>query len=113
MYKIGYEQTDKNLEIEIYDIIFELPRITEKLQNDIRELSKKENDISTLNESIDLLLGAGAVNKINKKRINDGYRELDLINITEIISFIGSITAKEIIKSKNRMRQNVPNKKHK
>lgn len=98
MYKLGYKDTDRELEIEIYGLTFKLPRINKKLQDDIKELEEKKEDINSLNESINLLLGENAVDKINKKRINDGYKELDILNIMQIISFIGQVIGKELVK---------------
>ncbi len=106
MYKLGYKDTDRELEIEIYGLTFKLPKINKKLQDDINELEKEKEDINSLNKSINLLLGEGAIDKINAQRVKDGYEELDLLNITQIIGFIGSIIGKEIIKIRNENKQN-------
>lgn len=71
--KIGYENTDKKIEIEIYGLKFEIKNV-EKLE-EYKEID--DNDLETLKEILNILLGDDAVEKINKKRKEDGYKEID------------------------------------
>lgn len=70
----GYEDTDKKLEIELYGLVFEINNFesVEKLENINR------SDMSSIEAQIDKILGNGAVEKINRKRNQDGYRNMDI-----------------------------------
>ena len=97
--KFGYEDTDKKIEIDLYDIVFEI-----KLDNKKIEELKKEKDEISLEEMeryIDDILGENAVKKINDKRKLDGYKEIDENVALQIFmcifqaysnSYIGNIT---------------------
>ena len=71
--KIGYENTDKKIEIEIYGLKFEIKNV-EKLE-EYKEID--DNDLESLKEILNILLGDDAVEKINKKRKEDGYEEIN------------------------------------
>lgn len=70
----GYEDTDKKLEVELYGLVFEVNSFEsiEKLENIDR------NNINSIEAQIDRILGNGAVEKINRKRNQDGYRNMDI-----------------------------------
>ena len=72
--KFGYEDTDKKIEIELYGIVFEINNLDniEELKN----LDKKDSNI--IEVQLEKILGEGSIEKINEKRRNDGYKELDL-----------------------------------
>lgn len=74
VYKIGYEDTDKKIEVDIYGLIFEVKN-TDKI-DEIQREGKKDKEI--LEEQIELLLGKGSIEKINKKRIEDGHDEVSI-----------------------------------
>ena len=79
---IGYEQTELDkMEIDIYGIRFEINRekILEKDVNNVSNDPEKE-----LYE----VLGAGAVEKINNKRIADGYKKMTIDVAVKILSFV-------------------------
>lgn len=70
----GYEDTDKNIEIELYGLVFEINDI-----GSIKEFKDLENeDENVIEAQIEKILGEGAVEKINRKREKDGYKKLDL-----------------------------------
>lgn len=73
--KFDYKDTDKKIEIELYGIIFEI-RINSKK---IEELTKIKDEISLeeMEKYLDEILGENAVYKINEKRKQDGYKEID------------------------------------
>ena len=114
----GYEDTDKKIEIELYGIIFEI-RNFESIEN---LSSMDKNSKSAVEEYIEKILGEGSIEKINRKRASDGYKELDLdieLNILACImeaykkvtanNFLGRITraVEEIDQStKNKLTQN-------
>lgn len=71
--KLGYENTDKKIEIEIYGLKFEI--------NNVEKMKEYENieddDLNGLEEIIEILLGKGAIKKLNDQRKKDGYKEID------------------------------------
>lgn len=97
--KFSYEDTDKKIEIDLYDIIFEIKldnKKIEELENVKDEISLKEMEMH-----IDEILGENAVKKINEKRKKDGYKEIDENVAVQIFmcifkaysdSYIGNIT---------------------
>jgi hypothetical protein len=76
---IGYEDTDKKIEIDIYGIRFEINK--EYLEN------KKDGEPYAENE-LDKILGTGAIEKLNKKRMSDGYDKMTVSVEMEIYGFI-------------------------
>ena len=71
--RIGYENTDKKPEIEIYGLKFEIKNVDK-----IKEYENVEdNDLNGLEKMIESLIGEGSINKINEKREKDGYSKID------------------------------------
>ena len=71
--RIGYENTDKKIEIEIYGLKFEIKNVER-----IKEFENVEDDdLSGLEKMIETLIGEGSVNKLNEQRKKDGYEEID------------------------------------
>ena len=71
--RIGYENTDKKIEIEIYGLKFEIKNVDK-----IREYEDiKEDDLNGLEKMIENLIWEGYINKINEKREKDGYGKID------------------------------------
>ena len=81
--KLNYEDTDRKIELEIYGLIFEVKKEIEDI--DAKEL-KEQNKIN-ISEIIDKIFGNGATDKINKKRIQDGYEVMDTQVALTIISY--------------------------
>lgn len=113
--KFGYKDTDKKIEIELYGIIFEI-RINSKK---IEELTKIKDEISLeeMEKYLDEILGENAVYKINEKRKQDGYKEIDDNIAVQIFmcifqaysdSYIGNIT--NYVDNSNRKLENGFNK---
>ena len=71
--KIGYENTDKKIEIEIYGLTFEIKNV-EKLK-EYEEV--EDNDLNGLEKMIETVLGDGAIEKLNEQREKDGYSKID------------------------------------
>lgn len=70
----GYEDTDSKIEIDLYGIVFEINNL-----DSIAELKNidQENE-NVIEAQLEKILGKGAIEKINRKRASDGYKELDL-----------------------------------
>ncbi len=74
----GYEDTDKIIEIELYGLVFKIENI-DSLIKDLKEIENLDkNDNNVIEAQIENFLGNGAIEKINNKRISDGYKKLDL-----------------------------------
>ncbi len=70
----GYEDTDKKIEVDFYGLVFEINNL-----DSIGELKKLDQDNEDVIEAqLEKILGKGAIEKINRKRVSDGYKELDL-----------------------------------
>lgn len=81
MVRIDYKDTEKKLEVEIYGLRFELN--SKELENiDTKEI----ND--NLDEIIKKVLGEDAIEKINAKRKEDGYEEMDTQVKLTIVTFL-------------------------
>lgn len=89
-YSFGYEDLDKNVEVEIFGLKFEID------VNEIEEMGKNGSANLSLDEQIDRCLGNGAFEKINKKRLQDGYDELNAIGKTKVLGYIMEVYTKEL-----------------
>ena len=82
-FNLNYEDTEKSVELEIYGLKFEIDNINlEKLQNVDRK------DKSAVDEILKIVLGNDCIDRINKKRKEDGYNELNLKIELKILGFI-------------------------
>lgn len=72
--KFGYEDTDKRIEIDLYGLVFEINNLDslEKLE------SLDKEDSNAIEAQLEKILGEGSIEKINNKRVNDGYKKLSL-----------------------------------
>lgn len=71
----GYQDTDKKIEIELYGLVFEI----KNLSNDkIEEFRNFDGNLSEVEKQIEEILGNGTIEKINNKRIADGYDKMGL-----------------------------------
>ena len=79
---VGYEDTDEKVEIYIYGLKFEINK--EKiLEKDIENI-----EVSNIEEDMNDVLGDGAVEKINNKRILDGYTKMTIDVELKILSYV-------------------------
>lgn len=71
----SYKDTDKKIEVSLYDLVFEINK--EKIiDKDIDDVNKRsENEVEN---EIKELIGEDSIDKINKKRISDGYNSMTL-----------------------------------
>ena len=82
-FNLNYEDTEKSVELEIYGLKFEIDNINlEKLQNVDRK------DKNAVDEILKIVLGNDCIDRINKKRKEDGYNELNLKIELKILGFI-------------------------
>lgn len=82
-FNLNYEDTEKSVELEIYGLKFEIDSINlEKLQNVDRK------DKNAVDEILKIVLGNDCIDRINKKRKEDGYNELNLKIELKILGFI-------------------------
>lgn len=84
--KIGYNFTDRKIKVSVYGLEFEVNKSIEEY--DVNTIMKGKNE-KQLDVIIDDLLGNGALTKINKKRVQDGYKEANLeVKITIIAGVV-------------------------
>lgn len=90
--KFGYEDTDKSIEIDLYGLVFEINNL-----DSIEELEKLDrNDSNVIESQLEKILGEGAIEKINAKRVSDGYKKLDLNIELNILGCIFETYAKSM-----------------
>lgn len=88
----GYEDTDKKIEVELYGLVFEISNL-----ENVEELeSIDRSNVNEVEAQLEKILGYGAVEKINNKRLNDGYKKLDLSIELNILGCIFEAYAKSI-----------------
>lgn len=91
----GYEDTDKSIEIELYGLVFEINDL-----DNIKELeSLDKNNNNAIETQFEKILGKGAIDKINKKRVSDGYKKLDLNIELGILGCVFEAYAKGIMEN--------------
>ena len=91
----GYEDTDKKIEVDFYGLVFEINNL-----DSIGELKKLDQDNEDVVEAqLEKILGKGAMEKINRKRVSDGYKELDLNIELNMLGCIFEAYAKETTNS--------------
>lgn len=91
----GYEDTDKKIEVDFYGLTFEINNL-----DGIGELKKLDQDNEDVVEAqLEKILGKGAIEKINRKRVSDGYKELDLNIELNMLGCIFEAYAKETTNS--------------
>lgn len=93
--RIGYETTDRKVIVEIYGLDFEVNKTIEEYDVNTIVKDKKEKDLDYI---IADLLGTNALQKINKKRVGDGYKEADLEVKITIISAVVQYYIQELTK---------------
>ena len=97
MYKIDYEQTDKKIIVDIYGLEFEVKKLDNKILNDLQNIKDEEfENFEELYKYIDLLLGEGASEKINAKRKQDGYEDMNYETILAIVELVFKVQEDKI-----------------
>ncbi len=88
--KFGYEDTDKSIEIDLYGIIFKIENLNSL--EELESLDKKDSNV--IEAQLEKILGEGSIEKINNKRVSDGYKKLDLVIELNILGCIFETYAK-------------------
>ena len=96
MLRIDYKDTEKKLKVVIYGIEFDLN------SNELENIDT-ENINDNLDEIITKVLGEDAIEKINNKRKEDGYSEMDTQVKLTIITFLVETYVNASIKPINNM----------
>ena len=73
--KFGYEDTDKKIKVELYGLIFEINK--EKILDKNTDILNSDNE-NAIRDEIKEIIGEDSIEKINKKRKEDGYNEMTL-----------------------------------
>lgn len=92
----GYQDTDKKIEIELYGLVFEIKNLSNEKIEEFRNIN---NDLSKIERQIEDILGNGSVEKINNKRIADGYDKMSLEVEVNILGCIFETYAKAMTNS--------------
>ena len=92
----GYQDTDKKIEIELYGLVFEIKNLSNEKIEELRNLDSNLNEVE---RQIEEILGNGAVEKINNKRIADGYDKMTLEVEVNILGCIFETYAKAMTNS--------------
>lgn len=82
--KFGYEDTDKKIEIELYGLVFEISNL-ENIK-EIKDINRE--DVNVVEAQLEKVLGKGSIEKINTRRLKDGYGKLSLANELNIFGCI-------------------------
>lgn len=84
MIRLDYKDTDKKLEVEIYGLKFNIN--SKEIENiDTKDINEKNDK---LDEMIKKVLGEEAIEKINNKRKEDGYEEMDTQVKLTVVMFL-------------------------
>lgn len=70
----GYEDTDQKIEVDIYGLVFEINK-KNIVDKDLNDISEEEDSIE---REIREVIGEDSIEKINNKRLKDGYDEMTL-----------------------------------
>ena len=105
--RIGFEDTDKKLEIEIYGEKFEISE--EKIGELKTDSIAEEKDIDVMEKMMDDILGAGAVEKLNKIRKDNGYEKMSISNELAIFMKLIEIYAERVLEPITEMERTYSN----
>lgn len=70
----GYEDTDQKIEVDIYGLVFEINK-KNIIDKDFNDISEEEDSIE---REIKEVIGEDSIEKINNKRLKDGYEKMTL-----------------------------------
>lgn len=70
----GYEDTDQKIEVDIYGLVFEINK-KNIVDKDLKDFNEDED---TIEREIREVIGEDSIEKINNKRLKDGYDEMTL-----------------------------------
>lgn len=93
-YKFGYEDSDKVVKVDIYGLEF---KVNDIKKEEIEEIQKNENDEEKVDRCLKQMLGEDAIEKINKKRKEDGYEEMDIKTKVGVLAFTFQVYCEELV----------------
>ncbi len=93
-YKFGYEDSDKVVKVDIYGLEF---KVNDIKKEEIEEIQKNENDEEKVDKCLKQMLGEDAIEKINKKRKEDGYEKMDIKTKVGVLAFTFQVYCEEIV----------------
>lgn len=70
----GYEDTDQKIEIELFGLVFEINK-KNIIDKDLNNINEEEDSIE---KEIREVIGQDSIEKINDKRLKDGYEKMTL-----------------------------------
>lgn len=93
-YKFGYEDSDKVVKVDIYGLEF---KVNDIKKEEIEEIQKNENDEEKVDKCLKQMLGEDAIEKINKKRKEDGYEKMDIKTKVGVLAFTFQAYCEELV----------------
>lgn len=110
MRELSYKDTERDINIKIFDLEFKISNKIEKLN--VEEIKKQaETDEKVIENIIDDILGQDATKKINEKRVSDGYEEMSLDVQTQVLNWIIQTYSEEVLRPMRRTVNNMENYK--
>ena len=110
MRELSYKDTERDINIKIFDLEFKISNKIEKLN--VEEIKKQaETDEKVIENIIDNILGQDATKKINEKRVSDGYEEMSLDVQTQVLNWIIQTYSEEVLRPMRRTVNNMENYK--
>lgn len=110
MRELSYKDTERDINIKIFDLEFKISNKIEKLN--VEEIRKQaETDEKVIENIIDDILGENATKKINEKRVSDGYEEMSLDVQTQVLNWIIQTYSEEVLRPMRRTVNNMENYK--
>lgn len=70
----GYEDTDQKIEVELFGLVFEINK-KNIIDKDLNDINEEEDSIE---KEIREVIGQDSIEKINDKRLKDGYEKMTL-----------------------------------
>ena len=97
MRELSYKDTEREIEVKIFDLEFKISNKIEKINTE--EIQKQaETDEKIIEKIIDDILGENAAKKINEKRVQDGYEVMSLDVQTQVLNWIIRQYTEEVLK---------------
>lgn len=110
MRELSYKDTERDINIKIFDLEFKISNKIEKLN--VEEIKKQaETNEKVIENIIDNILGQDATKKINEKRVSDGYEEMSLDVQTQVLNWIIQTYSEEVLRPIRRTVNNMENYK--
>jgi len=93
-YKFNYEDSDKIIKVDIYGLEFEVNDLSKK---DIEKIKENEENEEIIDKYLKKMLGEDSIDKINKKRKEDGYDKMNVKTKVGILAFTFQAYCNELV----------------